>query len=181
MNPELEPSRFPRVPFARRASAFVLDFLVAWIISGFAASNAFIQGTIFLLVWWISRVLIVERNRGQSLGRWCFDLAVLDARLGRPAVSEVLLKREAIAGGTALLAMAGLTINLGNPISMLLLLAPVLVDGGAAYAGESEDLALHDRFSETVVVASRRGISLDLRLKALWQEIQIFIRDRTSS
>ena len=92
-----EPSperRFPKVPLDRRAYAFLLDFVVIWILSSFSAG--FWQVIIFSICWFGLRVVLVERNQGQSLGSWAFDMKVIDLRLRRvPGIVE-LSKREGI-------------------------------------------------------------------------------------
>jgi uncharacterized RDD family membrane protein YckC len=78
--PESNLRRYPKVPMDRRVGAFALDFLVVWFISAFFASNLFVQWIVFLSVWIISRVVVAEKNQGQSLGRWALDTQVIDSR-----------------------------------------------------------------------------------------------------
>jgi uncharacterized RDD family membrane protein YckC len=122
--------RFPKVPLDRRAYAFLLDFVLIWILSSFSAG--FLQAIIFFGCWFGLRVVLVERNQGQSLGSWAFDMKVIDLRLRRvPGIVE-LSKREGILGTASLLAMWGLNINFMNAISMILLIAPLIFNCGMA-------------------------------------------------
>ena len=163
--------RFPRVPIERRAGAFLIDFVTVWLLSSLV-SNALLQGLVFLLAWLVLRVLVVERNRGQSLGRWALDMKIIDLRFNKIPGLVSLGKREGIIAFVALLAMVGLNINLRNGLSMLLLVSPLLADCGVALADEELNQAFHDRMAETLIVQTRRGFSLDLRLKKLFVQLQ---------
>ncbi len=166
--PKLPPSsrQFPKVPLERRAYAFLLDFVSIWLLSSFFPGLA--QGLVFIVSWLGLRVILVERNKGQSFGSWAFDLKVIDAKFNKiPGIAE-LAKREGILGGAALLAMIGLNINFRNALSMLLLTAPLLIDCGIALGDEELNQAFHDRIAQTLIIQARRGFSLDLRLKKGW-------------
>jgi uncharacterized RDD family membrane protein YckC len=169
-----EPSpekRFPKVPLERRAYAFLLDFVLVWLLSSFT-QGFFVQAMVFLGCWFGLRVVLVERNQGQSLGRWAFDMKVIDLRLRRvPGILE-LSKREGILGLASFLAMLGLNINFMNAISMLLLIAPLIFDCGFALSDEAFNQAIHDRVGGTAIIRAKRGFSLDLRLKKWWYEIK---------
>ncbi|MGF1587936.1 MAG: RDD family protein [Pleurocapsa sp.] len=170
--PDPDYRRYPKVPLDRRIGAFAIDFLSIWFISSFFASNLLIQWIVFLPAWLIMRVIIVEKNRGQSLGRWAFDIKVIDPRFNRLPDLLALSKREIILGSAAALAIAGLQINVRNGLSMLLLLAPLLVDCSLALLDEANNLAFHDRVAGTFMVQTERGFSLDLRLKKIFGQIQ---------
>ena len=162
--------RFPKVPLERRISAFLIDFVTVWLLSSWVTKA--LQWFVFLILWMLLRVLVVEKNRGQTLGRWLLDMKVLDARFNKLPDLVALSKREGIIGVGAMLAMIGLSINLANGLSMLLLVSPLLIDCGAAFADEQWSQAIHDRAAETVIVPTRRGFSLDLRLKRLITQLQ---------
>ena len=168
--------KYPKVPIDRRVGAFAIDFLSVWFISAFFASNLFVQWLVFLLTWLIMRVLIVEKNRGQSLGRWAFDIKVIDPRFNRTPDLLTLAKREIIVGLGSALAIAGLQINFRNGLSMLLLLSPLMVDCSIALLDEEANLAFHDRVANTFMVQTERGFSLDLRLKKIFGQIQRSMR-----
>ena len=168
--------RFPKVPFDRRAYAFLLDFVTVWFISSFF--RGLLKELIFIISWAALRIILVEKNRGQSLGSWAFDLKVIDPRFSKIPGLKELGKREGILGGAALLAMVGLTINFGNGLSMLLFITPLLVDCGVALGDEDLNRAFHDRIAQTIVIQTRRGFSLDLRLKKLWLIIQDKLQSR---
>lgn len=168
--------RYPRVPMNRRIGAFAIDFLSVWFVSSFFASNLFFQWLVFLPGWMILRVIISDKNQGQSLGRWALDTQVIDARFDRLPDLLSLSKRELILGCGAALAVAGLQINVRNGLSMLLLIAPLLVDCSLALLDEENNLAFHDRVANTFTIQTERGFSLDLRLKKVFGQIQRSMR-----
>ena len=175
---QLPPSyrRFPKVPIDRRAYAFLLDFVTVWFLSSFF--KGLIKDLVFLVIWLILRVIIVEKNKGQSLGSWSFDIKVIDLRFQRVPGLKELTKREAILGFAAMLAMVGLNINFKNGLSMLIFITPLIIDCGLAIGDEEYNQAFHDRISNTIVVQTKRGFSLDLRLKKLWRIIKQKIQSR---
>jgi hypothetical protein len=170
--PESNLRRYPKVPIDRRVGAFAIDFLTVWFISAFFASNLLLQWLVFLFAWLICRVVIAEKNQGQSLGRWALDTQVIDSRFSRLPDLMTLGKRELILGCGAALAIAGLQINVRNGLSMLLLLAPLAIDCSLAFLDEENNLAFHDRVAETLMIQTERGFSLDLRLKKIFGQIQ---------
>jgi uncharacterized RDD family membrane protein YckC len=162
---------FPKVPLERRAWAFVIDFLVIWLLS--AIAGVVLQWLVFLGLWMLVRVVIAERNKGQTLGRWLFDMKVLDPRFKKIPTLVTLIKREGILGSAACLAMIGLQYyNLTNGIGMILLCCPLFADCALALADERFQQAFHDQMAQTVIVQTRRGFSLDLRLKKLLAQLQ---------
>ena len=163
--------RYPKVPLERRAGAFAIDFLSVWFISAFFATNLIVQWLVFLSLWWIWRVLIVEKNRGQSLGKWLFDIKVIEPRLGRLPDLLNLSKREAVVGLASALAIAGLQ-NFTNGLSLLLLLTPLAIDCSLVLLDEETNLAGHDRLARSFTIQTERGFSLDLRLKKIFGQIQ---------
>ncbi|MEA5510825.1 RDD family protein [Crocosphaera sp. UHCC 0190] len=168
--------RFPKVPLERRAYAFLLDFVTVWFLSSFF--QGFVQDLVFIALWLILRVIIVEKNKGQSLGSWAFDIKVIDPRFSRIPGLKELTKREGILGIAALLAMIGLSINVRNGLSMLILITPLIIDCGIALGDEDYGQAFHDRVAQTIVIQTQRGFSLDLRLKQLWKIIQKKLQSR---
>jgi uncharacterized RDD family membrane protein YckC len=170
------PSRFPKVPLDRRAYAFLIDFVTVWLLSSFAVG--IVKWLVFLGAWFALRGIVVEKNQGQSLGSWALDMKVIDLRFRKiPGLLE-LAKREGIVGLAALLAMVGLEIGFQNGLSMILLISPLLVDCSVALADEELNQAFHDRLAGTIVIPSRRGFSLDLRLKKFWLEWKRKLRKR---
>jgi uncharacterized RDD family membrane protein YckC len=168
-------THFPKVPLKRRGMAFLIDFLVVWLVSlPFETMTQGIQAAqivVFIIAWLAVRVVLVAKNQGQSLGRWALDMKVIDFHLSRvPGILE-LSKREGIAGFCALLAMIGVGTALANSISLILLVSPLAADCGVAFADIDYRQAFHDRIGGTVVIASRRGFSLDLRLGKLLAQV----------
>ncbi len=58
----------------------------------------------------------------------------------------------------------------------LLLVIPLLVDCGFAYVDRELRQAFHDQIADTIVVGTRRGYSLDLRLKRLFADFNRDVR-----
>lgn len=164
--------RFPKVPIERRAYAFLIDFVTVWLLSSLVGASILLQMLVFMLLWLLLRVVLVSSNLGQSLGRWALDMKVLDAKYHKIPVLLALAKREGIVGLEAVLAMTGLKIGLANPISLLLLTAPLLGDFGVALSDPDAQQAFHDRIAQTIVIQTRRGFSLDLRVKNLFAQIR---------
>ena len=175
---QLPPSyrRFPKVPVDRRAYAFLLDFVIVLFLSSFF--KGLVKDLVFLVIWLILRVIVVEKNKGQSLGSWSFDIKVIDLRFLRVPGLKELTKREAILGFAAMLAMVGLNINFKNGLSMLIFITPLIIDCGLAIGDEEYNQAFHDKISNTIVIQTKRGFSLDLRLKKLWKIIKEKIQSR---
>ena len=167
--------KYPKVPLDRRAWAFAIDFLSVWFISAFFAASLIVQWLVFLICWWIFRVLIVDKNNGQSLGNWLYDLKIIDPRFNRIPDLLSLFKREAVVGVGSALAIAGLQ-NFTSGLSLLLLLTPLAVDCSLALIDEETNLAGHDRLARTFMVQTERGFSLDLRIKKIFGQIQRSMR-----
>ena len=91
--PEPNYRRYPKVPLDRRVAAFAIDFLCVWFISSFFASNLFFQWLVLLPTWLIWRVIIADKNLGQSLGRWALDTKIIDPRFNRLPELKALVKR----------------------------------------------------------------------------------------
>lgn len=161
--------RYPKVPADRRVGAFAIDIAVAALPS-LLLGNAYVFG--FLLLWLVLRVLVVTANGGQSLGRWALDLKVVNPRFRIIPGIVPLLKREAITGVGCALILMGL-VNL-SPTNGFLLVAPIplLVDCGFAIVDQDQQQAVHDRVAGTIVTQTRRGYSLDLKLKQLIAELR---------
>jgi uncharacterized RDD family membrane protein YckC len=162
----------PLSPRERRVYAFAIDIFSVGLLGSFFGRNWFAQTLILLFFWLILRVVVVERNRGQSLGRWLLDIRVIDWRFNRTPGLQELLSREAIAGSTATLALLGIYHGLPNLFSALLLSLPLLIDCGLAFSDSEYSQTFHDQIARTIVVQTRRGFSLDLRLKKLWLDWQ---------
>ncbi|NET55504.1 MAG: RDD family protein [Symploca sp. SIO2E6] len=168
--------RFPLVPIERRAGAFLIDFVSVWLLSSFLGGNIWLQGIVFLLLWLGLRVILVSSNQGQTLGRWALDMKILDAQFAKMPSMLALTQREGILGFCSLLAMIGLSINLANAISMLLLISPLAADCGVALTDAEAQQAFHDHVAQTIVIQTRRGFSLDLRLKKWFAEFKSRMR-----
>ncbi|MFH7026973.1 MAG: RDD family protein [Heteroscytonema crispum UTEX LB 1556] len=171
--------RYPKADIGRRGMALALDFLVVWLVSSLLGSGnigiQIVQILIFMIGWLILRVLLVYNNQGQSLGRWAFDMKVLEADTGRIPELLALLKREAIACAGALLVSIALSNIIRNPTAILLLL-PLAIDCSTAFSDNQLRQALHDRYAGTMIVSSRRGYSLDLKIKRLVETVRQNVR-----
>lgn len=163
--------QFPRVQIWRRGIALGIDFVGVWILSSLLGSNApgfgFVEAIVFILGWFATRVLVPYNNFGQTLGRYALDMKVLEPRTGKVPDLQALCQREAVTGGGALLVAIALS-YLANNVAFLLLFAPLAVDCGLALADDNlYRQAFHDRFAKTVIISTRRGYSLDIKVKRL--------------
>lgn len=167
----------------RRGMALALDFLTVWFLSSIVRNNQigvqFTQIFVFIFAWLIFRVVIVYNNQGQSLGRWAFDLKLLEVVNGeivnRIPQFQTLLLREGIICFSSLLLSIFLTNIILNPSAVVLLL-PLIIDGGAALSDTQMGQAFHDRFFQTIIISSQRGYSLDLKIKRLVEKFQRNVR-----
>lgn len=166
------PKRFPKVPIERRGYAFLLDFVTIWILSSLVGGNIALQGLVFMVLWLALRVVLVSNNKGQSLGSWAFDMKVLETEYNKVPGVVTLAKREGILGFFALLATIGLTIGLANGISLLVLISPLIGDCTIALSDPDTQQAFHDRIAQTIMVQTRRGFSLDVRLRKMFALIK---------
>ncbi|MEM8602566.1 MAG: RDD family protein [Cyanobacteria bacterium P01_H01_bin.121] len=165
MRGEPRSRRYPRAPFDRRAGALAIDAIVAAVPASLGDLGLQLIG--FGLLWFILRVVVVVRNRGQSLGRWAFDLTIVDDRFGRTPGLLPLLQRELIVGLEILFLLEGF-LNLSPQNGWVILaLLPIGIDAAAAFTNLDVRQALHDRWAQTLVIQTRRGFSLDLRIKQL--------------
>ncbi|MBC1238378.1 RDD family protein [Nostoc sp. 2RC] len=174
---------YPKADIGRRGMALGLDFVVVWLTSSLLGSGnvgiQFAQILVFVLFWLILRVLVAYNNQGQSLGRWAFDLKVLEVKdgevIGRIPDLQALLKRETIIGLGALLVSIALSNIRANPTAILLVF-PLAIDCGTALSDAQMRQALHDRLCGTFIVSSRRGYSLDIKIKKLVDNIRQNVR-----
>lgn len=171
MSSELAVREYRKVPLWRRGAAAAIDFFAVGLLSLLLGGSAFALLFFFVLGWLGMRVILVARNRGQSLGRWCLDMRVISTRIGGTPDLPSLAKRELVLGVSAGLLLLGLvSLSPGRPWALLTFL-PLLAD--CSLAGVDDDQqAFHDQFGETLVVQSRRGYSLDLKLKKLFAQAQ---------
>jgi uncharacterized RDD family membrane protein YckC len=165
----MEPRRFPRVPMERRISAFAIDFGAVAIFSSLGGGAAYIF--LFILLWLGLRVLLVANNRGQSLGRWAMDIKISDAKHNATPGLLELSKREGLVGLEALLVLVGLANLSPSKGWVILLFIPLALDCGIAFADTEYRQAFHDRIANTVVAQTRRGYSLDLKVKRLFAQV----------
>ncbi|MDJ0733442.1 MAG: RDD family protein [Nostocaceae cyanobacterium] len=166
----IPPQEYPQVGIGRRCLAFGIDFLGVWLVSSLLGSNnlgiQFVQILVFIVGWLILRVIVPYNNQGQSLGRWTFDIKLLEAEWARIPDLQSFLKREMIVGLEALLISIAISNIIRNPTAILLIL-PLVIDCGAALSDTRMRQAFHDRYARTMIVSSRRGYSLDIKFKRL--------------
>ncbi|ASC70851.1 hypothetical protein XM38_017980 [Halomicronema hongdechloris C2206] len=163
---------YPRVPLGRRAAALVVDSLLVGTLSATLAGTFLLWLVIFMVLWLGLRVAIAGRQHGQSLGRWAFDMRVVEPWSGRTPLLLPLAQREAVVGVGSALALYGLTHLSPTNAWALLLPLPLLADCGSAWLDPVRRLTFHDRLSQTTVVPSQRGYSLDLKLKKWFAEFR---------
>lgn len=157
-------TRIPRIPLWRRGAAWAIDFAIVGVVAG-AAGAVVAQGIFFVLGWLGMRVLLVVNNKGQSVGRWALDLKVWDLRRGGiPGLVE-LAQREGLLAIEGFLVLVGLaSFSQTTPWAPLLFI-PLAIDCGIAWLDPDRCQAFHDRLANTIVVPSKRGYSLDLKIK----------------
>jgi len=172
MRSELAPPRYPRVPLWRRGAALGIDFLAVALLSSVMGTSAIAQGIVFIIGWLALRVILVSQNQGQSLGRWAFDMRVVNMRWGSTPGLQELAQRESIIALGAMLVMFGFAnLNPANGWSILLFI-PLAADGLLAIVDQERRQSFHDQICRTLIVPTRRGYSLDLKLQRLWIEAQ---------
>ena len=158
------PIEYIRVPLWRRGCALLIDFVTVGFVS-LAGGQAVAIVFIFVLGWLGMRVALVDRNFGQSLGRWALDMRVLDLERGGTPDLVTLAKREGGLGLALALFLVGF-LSLGSGgLWAILLLAPIAIDLIPAWLNPEEQQALHDQLTQTHVAESRRGYLLDIKLK----------------
>lgn len=167
----------PKVSIGRRAAAFCIDGFAVWLPSLLLGTNPIAQAVFFVLLWLIMRVAIVRKNRGQSLGRWALDMKIVDPRFDRTPGLQELSKREALLGicaALAFLALGGLT---STNAGVVLLVLPLAIDCSVAFTDTSRfPQAFHDRLGGTIVIGTRRGYSLDIKVRRLLDQVQTNVR-----
>ncbi|MEG5044525.1 RDD family protein [Microcoleus sp. B4-C1] len=167
----------PKVSVGRRAAALCIDGIAVWLPSLLLGNNAIVQIIFFVLLWLIMRVAIVRKNQGQSLGRWALDMKIVDPRFQRTPGVQKLCKREALLGFCAALAFAGIGGLTSTNAAVLLLMLPLAIDCSVALtSAERFPQAFHDRIGGTIVVGTRRGYSLDIKVRRLLDQVQSNVR-----
>ncbi|MBD2666611.1 RDD domain containing protein [Richelia sinica FACHB-800] len=169
---------YPKAEISRRGMALGIDFLGVWLVSSLLGSGnigiQFAQILVFIVAWLILRVLVVYNNQGQSLGRWAVDLKILEVEsgqiVGRIPELQALLKRESLICLGTLLFSIFLGNIIANPTAILLVI-PLAIDCGAALSDTQMRQAWHDRLARTIIVSSRRGYSLDLKVKRIVEKM----------
>ncbi len=170
--------RSPKAPFDRRAYAFLIDFVIVWLISSLV-TNIFLEFLVFTFLWLIFRVIVVDKNKGQSLGRWAMDLKIIDVQFNRLPSLICLTKREGTIAIASFLMMIALKINFQDFLLMILFATPLILDGLTIFSDDQYNQAFHDRISGTIITQTKRGFSLDLRLKKLFKETrQTWLKNR---
>jgi len=163
-------ARLPKVQIWRRGAALFIDYWAVSLVSSLATSSSepgvgIDEALLFLLLWLGMRIILVTMNQGQSLGRWALDMKVVDTRFGRVPELVDLFKREGLMGIEVLLVYIGLEyIRPGSGIGLFLLL-PLAIDCSLVNTDPFAKQAFHDRIAGTFVCATRRGYSLDLKVK----------------
>lgn len=174
---ELVPPAFPRVPTGSRAAALGIDALLVGLIAGLLGGKGLVGLILFLMIWIALRVFLVSKNYGQSLGRWAFNMRVIDTRFNRTPQLLELSKREGVLGLFVFLALSGLgNIGSGNA-GVALLIVPLMADGAAVLFDTSRHpQTFHDRIGETLVIGVGRGYSLDLRIRHWLDKAQRYLK-----
>ncbi|MEL7039691.1 MAG: RDD family protein [Cyanobacteria bacterium J06592_8] len=165
MSSDLVPPTYVKVPTWRRSVALGVDLLIIGLLSSLLSSNAIIRFFSFILFWLALRVVLVTKNQGQSLGRWAFDQKVIDPRFNKlPGILE-LSKRELMVGMCCYLATLGFDGLVSGNAGVLLYWVPITIDSGRILFDTTRNpQTFHDRLSQTLVIGSRRGYSLNVKI-----------------
>lgn len=172
MRRRLAPTDYANVPLWKRGAALGVDFAVVGFVSAFLGTSAAAQASLFIAGWLLMRVVVVSKNRGQSLGRWAFNMQVVDGQRSKTPELMNLTKREGLIALGAALAFLGVMNFAPTAAWALFLFIPLGLDCGVAYANPSSGQAFHDQIAGTYVVQSRLGYSLDTKLKKLVADAQ---------
>lgn len=165
-------TRLPKAGIWPRGAALLIDFFGAWLLGAILGGNQpAAQGFIFLVAWFCLRVVVVDRNQGQSLGHWALDLKIVDGKSGKVPLFSELLKREAVVGLGALLTMFALG-NLWVNVGMVVLLLPLAIDCSLAFSDPVFRQAFHDRLARTIVIYTHRGYSLDRKVPQWFAQVR---------
>ncbi|MFS8119671.1 MAG: RDD family protein [Microcoleus sp.] len=167
----------PKVSFRRRAAAFCIDVSAVGLPSLLLGTNFIVKAIIFVLLWMIMRVAIVRKNQGQSLGRWLLGMRVVDTKYQRTPAVQQLCKREALLGILTASYLVGLsaTSHYNASIDSIrnMLMWPFLFNGMFVSLSSTRfPQALHDRLGGTIVVGTRRGYCLHLKVRRLLNQQQ---------
>ncbi len=163
---------YTSVPLWKRGAALGVDFTAVGLISAFLGMSVAAQAILFIVGWLLMRVVVVSKKRGQSLGRWAFNMQVIDGQRGKTPDLMALAQREGLVALGTTLAFLGVT-NFGPTAAWaLLLFIPLGLDCGVAYANLDSGQAFHDQIAGTYVVQSRLGYSLDTKLKKIVADVQ---------
>ncbi|MCM1984348.1 RDD family protein [Lyngbya confervoides] len=168
--------QFPLADLKRRAAATAIDFGLAWLISslgsGLFGGAIFWAWIIFLLAWYLLRVLWVTNNQGQSPGHWALDMKVVQEKSGRLPSWEGLVRREASLGFACSLLIIALNNSASYGVLLFLLTIPIGFDLWIASTDREWGQTMHDRWGKTVIINTTRGYSLDLKIKQWLKEFQ---------
>jgi uncharacterized RDD family membrane protein YckC len=162
--------QFPRVPMDRRIAAFAIDFGVASLVSLLLGGRLYIP--VYFIFWFLLRVILVARNQGQSLGRWAMDIKVINPKFRMIPGLLNLSKREAITGIGSLLMLTGVVTLSPTNGWILISPLPLLADCGFAFSDPEYRRAFHDCIAQTILTQTRRGYSLDIKVKKLFADVR---------
>ncbi|WRH67005.1 MAG: RDD family protein [Planktothrix sp. GU0601_MAG3] len=173
MSSDLVPPPDPKVPSWRRCAALGVDFSLIGLFCAAVGAKGVTLFVLFMIGWLTCRVVVVSKNQGQSLGRWAFDIRVVDSQQNRTPRLLELLKRETFIGIGAFLFLLSLgSLTTGNA-GILLLMLPIIFDCGAMLFDTSRHpQTVHDRIGQTIVIGSRRGYSLDVKIRYLIDKVK---------
>ncbi|MCS6959374.1 MAG: RDD family protein [Pseudanabaenaceae cyanobacterium SKYGB_i_bin29] len=155
----------------QRIFAFAIDFFAVSFVAQFIEAFFNIQGgarlLVFTMVWGFNRVFFASGNQSQSWGHFALSLKVVDMYNGRPVGAIELARREGVIFVPLFFLVLSLqSFNYQSALPLFLSL-PLVVDIAFAFADNTKKQALHDRFAQTIVILTKRGLALDQRLANL--------------
>jgi len=165
-------ARYALAEVSQRLGALLLDLLSIWFLTELVEAligvtdSSLLGLTLFCLMWGIFRVLVVNRNQGQSFGRWLMSLRVVDYMYGKTAGVAALVRRELVILVAAFFFLETLTTTL-----VVFSWLPLVFDIAFAIADSEKRQSFHDRLSGTIVIQSRKGFQLDQRLTRIFGQV----------
>ncbi|NJK35854.1 MAG: RDD family protein [Oscillatoriales cyanobacterium SM2_2_1] len=165
-------TRYALAEVGQRLGALLIDLLSIWFLTELVEAligvtdNSFLGLTIFCLMWGLFRILVVNRNQGQSFGRWLMSLRVVDYMYGKTAGVSALVRRELVILIAAFILLETITTTL-----VVFSWLPLAFDIAFAIADSAKRQSFHDRLSGTIVIQSRKGFQLDQRLTRIFGQV----------
>jgi uncharacterized RDD family membrane protein YckC len=178
---DFEPAytRYALAPILPRGAALGIDLLSCTFLGQLIEAIAFgtIEGgiigySIFTGLWFLFRVLVVNKSGGQSFGRWLMSLRTIDGEYGKTASISALFWREVL-----LLISLLFLINTATSTLVVFTWLPLAADALFAQVDTQKRQTFHDRVSGTIVIYTRKGFDLDRKIMGLFGQASRIYRE----